>query len=268
MAEPVPETVRAWTPRIAGVREVLHARFVRHAYPVHSHDAWTLFVVDEGAIAYELAGHHRHATRAMVSVLPPHLAHDGRPATPAGYRKRCVYVDRSILPERLLGAAVDQPWIVDPSLRVAVDALHNAFDSPDGPLEAETRLHIVAERIVRRLERGSEPSAPAPRRAEIAEAVRAAFDEDLFGSPSIASVASALGVGASTAARAFRAVFGLPPHAYVLGRRLEAARARVLAGQPLADVAVETGFVDQAHLTNRFRRLAGVTPGRFARSVP
>ena len=51
---------------------------------------------------------------------------------------------------------------------------------------------------------------------------------------------------------------------YVLGRRLDAARDRILAGQPLADVAAEVGFTDQAHLTRRFRRFLGTTPGQFA----
>jgi hypothetical protein len=36
------ERVVAWRPQLPGVTEVLHARFVRHAYPAHTHDAWTL----------------------------------------------------------------------------------------------------------------------------------------------------------------------------------------------------------------------------------
>ena len=33
--------------------------------------------------------------------------------------------------------------------------------------------------------------------------------------------------------------------------------------QPLATVAVTTGFADQSHLTRHFQRLVGTTPGRF-----
>ena len=64
-------------------------------------------------------------------------------------------------------------------------------------------------------------------------------------------------------ARSFSATFGIAPHAYVLGRRLEAARARILDGEPLAEVAAEVGFYDQAHLSRHFRRFIATTPGRF-----
>jgi AraC-like DNA-binding protein len=65
--------------------------------------------------------------------------------------------------------------------------------------------------------------------------------------------------------RSFTRHHGLSPHAYVLGRRIEAARSRLLAGARPADVAVELGFHDQAHLTRHFRRHTATTPGRYAR---
>ena len=40
--------------------------------------------------------------------------------------------------------------------------------------------------------------------------------------------------------------------------------AQAAAMRPIADVAAEVGFVDQAHLTRRFRDFVGTTPGRFA----
>jgi AraC-like DNA-binding protein len=67
--------------------------------------------------------------------------------------------------------------------------------------------------------------------------------------------------------RAFTAAFGLPPHRYLTGRRLDAARTRLLAGEPPAAVASAVGFHDQAHLTRHFRRLLGSTPGRYAAAV-
>ena len=44
-----------------GVSEVLHAEFLEYAYPPHTHDTWTVFVVGEGQIRYDLDRHHRGA---------------------------------------------------------------------------------------------------------------------------------------------------------------------------------------------------------------
>lgn len=65
-------------------------------------------------------------------------------------------------------------------------------------------------------------------------------------------------------ARMFRVSFGLPPHQYVLARRLE--RARVLlrsSGQPLGEIALACGFASASHFANRFRQVLGATPGEY-----
>ena len=140
-------SIRAWKPPVPGVREVLHARFAAHAYPPHTHDVWTLFVVDDGAVRYDLGRHERAALPSMVSVLPPHVVHDGRPATDQGYRKRVIYLETSVLGEHLIGSAVDRPVVRDPSLAGRLDALHVALACPDDALEAEVRLADIADRI-------------------------------------------------------------------------------------------------------------------------
>jgi AraC-like DNA-binding protein len=255
-------SIRAWKPPIPGIREVLHARFTDHAYPPHTHDAWTLFIVDDGAIRYDLDRHARAAEPAMVSVLPPHVVHDGRPATSHGFRKRVLYLETSVLGEPLIGPAVDRPAIADRSLRREVSALHDALGCIDDALEAETRLSFVAERIRASLgERAPEPPAMPGR--DLAEALRAFLDAHVFEPVTMAAVGEQLGAGPTQLARAFADAFGIAPHAYVVGRRLDAARDRILAGQALADVAADVGFYDQAHLSRRFKQFLGTTPGRF-----
>ncbi len=257
-------SIRAWKPPVEGVREVLHARFTDHAYPPHTHDAWTLLVVDDGAVRYDLHRQARHAERSMVTVLPPHVVHDGRPATSLGFRKRVLYLETSLLGEHLIGPAVDRPVIGGRSLRPEVSDLHGALECVDDTFEAETRLAFVAERIRVSLgERTPDRQAAAGR--DLAEQLRAFIDAHAFESVSMGDVATELGSGQTQLARAFTKAFGIAPHVYLIGRRLDAARDRILGGQPLADVAAEVGFFDQAHLTRRFKRFLGITPGRFAR---
>jgi AraC-like DNA-binding protein len=255
-------SVVAWKPAVPGVREALTASFATHAYPPHVHDVWTLFLVDAGGVRYDLDRHERAAEPSKVSVLPPGVVHDGRPATPGGYRKRVVYLEPSVLGTELTGAAVDRPWIADAALRRDVSRLHDALGCADDALEAETRLAFVARRVRHALRRAEPRREPIPDR-HVAARMRDYLAAHAFEPVTLAAAAAAVGAGETHAAHSFVDVFGIAPHAYVLGRRLEAARDRILAGQPLADVAAEVGFYDQAHLTRRFRRFLGTTPGRF-----
>jgi AraC-like DNA-binding protein len=253
------EFARAWRPVVAGVREAFHARFREHAYPPHTHDAWTLFVVDDGAIRYDLDRRPRGADLGTVSVLPPHVTHDGRAATGAGFEMRCLYLDPELLGDDAIGRAVDQPILAVPALRDRVSALHAALACPDDALEAETRLAFVVEAIRATLGPHGRRE-PAPNGDAHAEALRAWLDAHLTAHVTLAAAATELHGSPTGLARAFSSAYGVAPHAYLLGRRLEAARARIVDGAPIADVAADLGFVDQAHLTRRFRQWFGTTP--------
>jgi AraC-like DNA-binding protein len=245
---------------------VFHARFVDHAYPLHTHDVWTLFIVDEGAIRYDLDRRAHGAEPAMVSILPPHVVHDGRPATSSGFRKRVLYLETTLLGEHLIGPAVDRPVVDQAGLRGQIAALHDALACADDALEAETRLWDVVDRVRTSL---GEPTSPPtePAAPDLAEQLRAFLDARVFEPLTMRSAAGDIGAGPTQLARAFSSAFGIPPHVYILGRRLEAARDRILDGQDLADVAAEVGFYDQAHLSRHFKRYLGTTPDRFRRGT-
>jgi transcriptional regulator GlxA family with amidase domain len=63
--------------------------------------------------------------------------------------------------------------------------------------------------------------------------------------------------------RAFRRHVGMPPHAYQLRVRIHRCRSLLVAGLPLAQIASLGGFADQSHFTKTFKKVLGVTPGRY-----
>ncbi len=68
---------------------------------------------------------------------------------------------------------------------------------------------------------------------------------------------------------AFRISTGRSPHRYVMERRVERARDLLWdEDRPIRDIAYAAGFSSQSHFTANFRRVTGVTPGRFRRSLP
>ena len=260
------EWVRAWKPVVAGVREVFHAHFVDYAYPPHVHDAWTLFVVDDGWIRYDLDRRHRGAGGKRVTILPPGVVHDGRAAGGAGFRKRVLYLGTEVIDERLAGRAVDDPDVGRGALWRAVHHLDRALGRPDDALEAEARLATLAERL--RAHLGDRPPGPAPRQpARLAGDLRELLDARLFEPTTLAEAGHALGASPAHRVRSFTRTFGIAPHQYVVARRVDAARRRLLDGQPIARVAADVGFHDQAHFTRQFKRHVGTPPGRYALST-
>ncbi|MFD6231157.1 helix-turn-helix domain-containing protein [Streptomyces sp. NPDC060232] len=273
---PPRSTVRAWQPPVPGIAEVFHARFTEHAYPAHVHDTWALMIVDGGRVDFALdRERHGAGVSDAVVLLPPGVVHDGRTVTEAGFCKRVLYLDTTVLPERLTGAAVDAPLLADPALRERVHGLHLALGERErDPLEAQSRLAFVQERLHGWLAGRGEPSAAgatgaagsAPG-ARLAVRLRELLDARVVEGITLAEASARLGhVHPTHLIRSFRTAYGLPPHAYLTGRRVAVARSLLLAGARPAQAATEAGFYDQAHLARHFARHVGTSPARFARS--
>jgi len=264
------DRVTAWRPGVPGVHEVFHARFARHAYPLHTHACWTLLIVDAGAVRYGLGGREHAALRDRITLLPPHVPHDGRPAAPGGFTKRVLYLDGTVLDDDLAGRAVDGPTLADPLLRDRIGRLHDVLRRPE-PLEAAGRLALVGERLAQHL-RGLPMSSTAgvaagTRDPAVARRLRDLLDASLPDGVVLTEVAARFGVTPTHLVRAFGRAYGVPPHRYLTGRRVELARRLLLAGEPAAQVATLAGFADQSHLTRHFRATLGTTPARYARSA-
>ncbi|MEU6142998.1 AraC family transcriptional regulator [Streptomyces sp. NPDC047081] len=257
------QEVSAWRPRIPGVVEVFHAHFTEYAYPMHVHEAWTLLIVDDGAVRYDLDRHEHGTPHDTVTLLPPHIPHNGAPATPHGFRKRVVYLDDTRLAEDLIGPAVDGPDLRDPVLRRRVAQLHTALAHAGDELEAESRLTLISDRLTTLLR--PRPT-PVPTRPDpvLARSLRELLDEHITDGLTLDQAAALVHAHPAHLVRAFSTAYGIAPHQYLNSRRVDRARRLLLDGLPPTTVASATGFFDQSHLTRHFRKLVGVTPGRYA----
>lgn len=96
--------------------------------------------------------------------------------------------------------------------------------------------------------------------------VMARLHDDPDATPRVSQLASEAGVHPVHLARVFRRHHQCTIAQYVRRRRLERAIHAVSSTRrPLAEIAYDTGFADQAHLTRSFKTYAGVTPGQYRR---
>ncbi|MCF2532020.1 helix-turn-helix transcriptional regulator [Yinghuangia soli] len=255
--------ISAWRPDVPGISEVFHAHFTEHVYPKHTHDTWTLLIVDDGAVRYGLDRHEHGALPSTVSVLPPQVPHDGRTVHPEGFRKRVLYLDAPMLDGRLIGRAVDDPTLADPLLGERIGQLHAVLEVPDHPLEAASRLALIRERLVHHLDR-PEAAEPVRRDARLAHQLRELLDARMPQGVTLEEASALLHAHPAHLVRSFTREHGLPPHRYLTGRRVELARGLLLDGRRPAEVAGLAGFFDQSHLNRHFRKMLGISPAAYA----
>jgi len=105
---------------------------------------------------------------------------------------------------------------------------------------------------------------PGVRLKKVLDYIEVNFSKDIH----LNDLAQTAGLSAFHFAKLFKQSTGASPHQYILRRRLE--RAKELLRKPsmsLSEIGLESGFADQSHFTNVFRRFVGATPSKFRSSI-
>jgi AraC family transcriptional regulator len=160
-----------------------------------------------------------------------------------------------------------------PQLRAAMLAVNDELtaEAAGGELAAESLANLLAVHLIRNV------SAPRPptRRTDGAlpqrklRAVLEYIEEHLDAGLTLEQMAAAAHLSPYHFARQFKRATGLPPHQYVIARRVERARHLLQGGGDLslAEVAARAGFSDQSQFSHHFKRHVGVRPGQFRMSA-
>lgn len=265
------EAARFW--RVPeGDTEVLLARFRRHRFAPHTHARYVFGVITRGVEAFQSGGEQHYATVGSLALVHPGAVHDGHAAVAEGWAYRMLYLDPALM-LRVAEGVGHRPSdglphfaatvLQDPALAAQCAALFPALAEADGLAREVPLLSLLAALVQRHGHRPARQIAPI--RAGGAALQRAAdrLRDDPATPVTLDVLAAETGLGPFQLIRAFRAAYGLPPHAFQKLARLHRAEAGLRRGEPIAAVAVDCGFADQAHLTRAFKRFRGITPGQF-----
>jgi AraC family transcriptional regulator len=144
-------------------------------------------------------------------------------------------------------------------------ALEDAQGYPRGPLF----WNEAASRFIDRLLVGHTSRPPRASRGRLGQhalrRIRDYVSAHLAEPIEVAALAALAGRSSFHFSRVFARSVGMTPHRYVVHLRLQAAIQHMRQGRMgLAEIAAETGFADQSHLSRWIRRVHGVTPSELA----
>ncbi|MGL4608653.1 MAG: AraC family transcriptional regulator [Trueperaceae bacterium] len=269
------EQAHLWSvPEFPGL-ELLHAFYVRHSFPRHTHDFYVIGSVEEGVEAFFNKNQMRYASLGDISLTNPDEIHTGQAGTPAGYRYRAFYPTAKLLQsigEDITGKAQGVPFFLNavvPDAEVSSLLLeaHKSFETPASSLEREEKLYrALGLLMLRHADTRLQPKVLFEDSA-LVKKVRSYLHDHNADSVTLEQLASLAKVTPSYVVRLFKKHVGIPPHEYQTQLRVMAAKRLLQKGWHAAEVALETGFYDQSHLNRHFKRLVGVTAGQYQKAL-
>lgn len=236
-------------------------------YAAHSHESFSIGVITGGRSTY-LSGEHQREVGAGTTVLMnPGVVHTCNPLAGQGWSYLMLFVDMPWLQARGFNLP-GQTW--SDSAPLYSRMLQMFADLFDGGIpDRQARLADFFAELPSYLRPSHRPDPVEHPQLDAAAAfIRAHRTDPLV----LEDICAASGLSRAYLIRAFRQRFGLTPHCYLLDQHVQHARALLRGGLPIAEVALASGFADQAHLQRAFKRHLATTPGHYrgatARAMP
>jgi AraC-like DNA-binding protein len=249
-----------------------------HSYRVDPNGEVVLGLVTSGAMSVRRGRRRFVFSSGEACIWDATDAHAGVPQGCVAWGARVIVIEAPAVEDHLrdldlvsTGFTFPEPHLADPMLVDQLAALHRCSADPGTPRLAMQSLlneHLTAVLCAV----GAAPAAGqtmSRARARRDPALRRGCDyllAHLADNISLDEIAAAAGAPRFRVLRLFRAAFGAPPHRFQLAHRIVLARRLLESGRTASNVALATGFVDQAHLHRCFVRTLGITPGRYARA--
>lgn len=265
------ERARHWRYAALPGVDLLRARYIEKTFVRHTHEHFVIAAIAEGVEVFHHRGADQYAAAGALALVNPDTPHTGRAGVPEGWQYGAVYPSPELVAEiaaettSVRGA----PGFVRPVLDDAysVGLVHQVLRAADegNALAADTLLRVAVTRLLR-LNGGAMPQREV-RTAGGLVAVRAreVLEGRMAEPPSLEQLAADLDTSPFALLRAFRDVYGMPPHTWLTDARVRRARRLLDAGVSPAEAALVVGFTDQPHLNRHFARIIGVPPGAYQR---
>ena len=151
------EQVKFWREPQFGNLELLHARYITHAFSRNTHDTYPMEVIEQGSEEFAYRGETYVTPAGDVAIINPGEVHTGHAVDETGWTYRVLYPDPSILVQAACEASGRKqeipffpPVIQDKQLAQLLWRLHTALECLTSKLEQDSRLLWTLAQLITR----------------------------------------------------------------------------------------------------------------------
>jgi len=266
----IPQPITVWRPAAFEGLVFYRGVNVTHPYPRHWHDEWhmCLYTAGSGRLGYR--GNSGRIGRSDFVLTPPGEVHENWVEDGRGVSFCSVYLDVNAVRDALcrlceVERVPDLPLFNSQHapLKRKFLRLYRSMQTGTTQLQCEEALADLVAAVWSR-ERASLVEPATRNSANEVRAVQQYIGERCAEPISLAELGRAAGMSPYHLHHLFCRQTGMPPHAYQNQVRVNRAKTLLRSGTSCCDVAISMGFADQSHFHRHFRKLVGVSPGRYA----
>ena len=226
-------------------------------FPRHTHDEYVISANLAGQEAVWLEGQSFTVSPDMLTIYPPQAVQSSRSLSDEGWDCLSLYVDPAAFGALFNCRPPDLPsHLQQPDFASQLKYIARL----DTSLREEAIVQLLQGLLDLRVT--SRPPSDSGSN-QLVQHLRQRLLDDLSVGVSLQQLANEAGVTSAHLVRRFQQASGLPPLAWQMQQRMALARRLLRAGQPIVEVALATGFADQAHFSKAFSRFCGMPPGRY-----
>lgn len=241
--------------------------------PKHCHEEYQFCLSLDCPGEYYYRGTHYWVPTESLSVIHPGEMHSGRDIddrqTPATFRM--MYISPAVVQmaaTEVAGRETNLPFFADPIIlepslaRLFLD-FHTASQGRASRLEQDSLLlELLTQFIVRQADTNLSLRATGEERESVRR-VREYLQEHYAEDVTLDRLSQIADLSRYYLSRVFKAEVGISLKHYQTQVRVDRAKILLSRGISIKQVAADTGFVDQSHLTHQFKRFVQVTPGKY-----
>ncbi len=251
--------------------EAYHFEGIMQKFPNHFHEHYVIGYIEKGSRHFACGSRDYQLEPGDLLLLNPGENHTCEQCGSGALDYRCLNI-RTETMERAAGEitgrphlpSFQQPVVFHSELVPLLKELHIAIMQEDKEFGKEELFFFLLEQLIGEFSSGGEPTAEVEPNAGVAS-VCAYLEQNYRSAITLGDLSELTGLSKYYLLHSFTKQKGISPYSYLITLRINAAKAMLEQGANPIDAALQTGFADQSHFSNFFKKYIGLTPRQYAR---
>lgn len=252
--------------------ELNHSKDYFYNYSKHSHETFALSIIEEGEIEIQFHSQEKlylHANKIVV--FNPNQVHITKSAIKENLNYYTLHVDTKYCKNKqtnIFGKSdsfIDVENIIDD--KVLYQRLLGVFEDiilNKQNIKSE-QLAILVDEILEKYTKSNSIEVINEEENKLLSNIEQYIIQNIKNPITLEDIALNVRYNESYITRVFKKKYGLTPHAFLVNKRIEKARNKMLNNKEisLAQLSSEVGFYDQSHFSKVFKRVFAISPNKY-----